>query len=638
MKNKLWKQAISIEGLEAGWHLTRTELRRGFIVDYLSSDAFGNALRPNLVELRRKLEAESFHPRPLIEIALPKGSLGTRPGSYIPIEDRVVLWSIIKVIAPIISESISENVYSCKLKDDVSDGLLFEDTKLSDILHYAYLKGSIIKKYIDPFEQWYEAWPEFESRSEEIIEQGYNFLSISDISAYFENISLPILRDMLLSSLRDEQKIVNHILKCLELWAVSTHEGFRPHRGIPQGSSISSFLGNLYLTGIDNIFLEFAGKHDIKYIRYMDDIRIFSNDVTVARNVIFTLEDAVRKFHLNLQSAKTLIVSEADQKGITNYIYDPRLEKLNKLSGRLDAAQNEADIKAVIDDCYGIAREPPSNHKTQRVLPIPNKLDTLTSRVSRRMMGLLVQAGDDKCGKYLFEYISKNIDFRFMHSFSNYIKINPKKSGFQSRIIDFIESDECFFPHQEAELIGVLRHFSRLTPETREYLASRLTTMNKEYFYIQMQLCRIAPRLYLDGKTIRGINKGLINTTSDEVFISKSFVLSSEHGLDIDEIISRYESVPNPKISLFGKHLRSIFANYSYAKRMASYIIDATQPNLINDYLGLLPYFLFSRDQQIVSHMLTELPGLALSHPCVEIREILIQMMDRAELHVQNLA
>ncbi|MFN7010910.1 MAG: reverse transcriptase domain-containing protein [Allorhizobium sp.] len=637
MTNNLWKEATSIAGLEAGWHLTRNELRRGFVVDYLGTDAFGNSLRQNLLELRRKLLSDEYHARPLISVSLPKGSLGTRPGSYISIEDRVVLWSILKVIAPRIAERVSSDVYSCRLKPDPQEGELFEENRITDILHVAYLKGEIIRKRIDPFEQWYESWPEFEAASNDIVEEGYDFLSVSDISAYFENISLPILRHQLFSLIPEEQKIVNHILNCLESWAVSTHEGFRPHRGIPQGSSICSFLGNIYLCGIDDIFRDFKRENDIKYIRYMDDIRIFSNDISVARNAIFTLEDSARKYHLNLQSAKTLILRESLQRGISNHIYDRRMDQLGTLAEALERSSGRAEVKKVIEDCYELAREIPSNPTYQKIMPLPGKLDSLTSRVSRRLAGILVRAGDDRCGNYLFECIRRNVDFRFMPLFVGYIKRNPRKYSFQNRILEFLNSDDSFFPHQEAELIGVIRYFSRLLPETKAYLRKRIVGMEKEYFYTQVQLCRIAPRVSLLEKSIDKIRARISSTTSDDVFCYKSFILSVARDPAYDEIIKIYEGAPNAKLAMYGRHLRRIHTDFFYSKRMIDYIVDVEQPYLINDYLGLLPYFLFSRQASIAGMSLNRLQAVGTAHPCVEIRECVNALMDRSELHLQNL-
>ncbi|MEH6692778.1 MAG: RNA-directed DNA polymerase [Pseudorhizobium pelagicum] len=637
MANTLWKDAISIPGLEAGWHLTRNELRRGFVVDYLGSDAFGNSLRPNLLELRRKLLSDAYHARPLISVSLPKGSLGTRPGSHISIEDRVVLWSILKVIAPIVSEKISNDVYSCRIKPDAGEGELFEETRIGEVLHVAYLKGQIIRQHIDPLEQWYEAWPEFEAESSKILEQGYDFLSVSDISAYFENISLPILRHQLFDFVPGEQKIVNHILNCLESWAVSTHEGFRPHRGIPQGSGVSSFLGNLYLSGIDDIFVQFRKDNDIKYIRYMDDIRIFSNNVSVARNVIFTLEDAVRKYHLNLQSAKTTILKEGQKNEIKNHIYDGRMDQLEALSNKLEKAESQRAVRHVIDECYELARSTPANPTCQKIMPLPGKLDSLTSRVSRRLMSVLVRAGDDRCGNYLFDCIRKNADFRFMTHFINYVKVNPKKNSFQSRIIEFLDSDESFFPHQEAELIGALRYFARLKPETKQYLRKRIDSMDRDYFYIQVQLCRVGPRVSLSEKAINRLRSNIPSTINDEAFCYKSFLLSASGNAKYDEIISIYERAPNTKLSMYGRHLRQIFTDHAYSKRMIEYISDVEQPSLINDYLGLLPYFMFSPDAKIVETTLTRLQPAGGAHPCIEIREHVNELMDRGELHLQNL-
>ncbi len=572
-----------------------------------------------------------------MSVSLPKGSLGTRPGSYIAIEDRVVLWSLIKVIAPVIAKKISDDVYSCRLKADPLDGELFEENRISEVLHVAYLKGEIIRKHIDPFEQWYEAWPEFESESTKILSEGFDYLSVSDISAYFENISLPILRHQLFSFVPGEQKITNLILSCLEGWAVSTHEGFRPHRGIPQGSSICSFLGNLYLSGIDDIFSKFRNKNNIRYIRYMDDIRIFSNDITVARNVIFTLEDAVRKYHLNLQSAKTVILSEHVGAGISNHIYDSRMDRLEDLANSLDAATDRSQVKKVIDDCYVLARSEPENTTCKKVMPAPNKLDALTSRVSRRLMTVLVRAGDDRCGDYLFDCIRRNLDFRFMASFINYIKLNPKRNRFQKKIIEFLESKESFFPHQEAELIGALRYFGRISPETGKYIVKRIKNIDKDYFYTQVQICRVAPRIDLPFGVVRSVAKNLSNTKSDEAYCYKSFVLSSALDADFDQIINMYERAPNAKLSMYGKHLRQMHSELPYARRMLDYIVDVEQPTLINDYLGVLPFFLFSPNSSIVEMALARMQLIGMSHPCIEIRERVNGLMDRSELHFQNL-
>ncbi|MBY3151935.1 hypothetical protein HFO56_06000 [Rhizobium laguerreae] len=637
MENGLWLEATSIQGLEAGWHLTRNELGKGFFYDYLAADAFGNSLNDNLVELRRRLNNETYQPKPLLEVAVPKGALGTRPGSFISIDDRVVLWSIIKKIAPIFDGYLSDDIYSYRLNKDDPDANIFKEGSINEIMHHAYLKGNIIRKYIDPFEAWYELWPEFEEVSKDIRDEGFGFLSVSDISAYFENISLPILRDMLLNKIPTEQKIVNHISSCLENWAVSTHDGFRPHRGIPQGTSISSFLGNIYLIGIDNIFKEFSNKYEIRYIRYMDDVRIFSKDINTARRIVFTLENAVRKFHLNLQSAKTIILSEENGGQISKYIYDSRMDMITKQVEDLSKIKSKEDLKKVVKNCYSIARLEPENDLCEKILPLPQKLDNLTSRASRRLMNLLVECGDRKCGTYLFDYIERNMDFRFTRIFHNYIRKNPKRDSYQHKILSFLNSDENIFSHQEAELIGVLRYFSTLNVDVRRYLSDRIEKDDDNYFYTKVQLCRIAPRLELKSTAIARLYRNIASTLSDEALCYKALVFSRLGFIELDPIIARYETFPNAKISLFGRHLRGMYSSYNYAKRIIDFVADAENPFKLNDYLGLLPYFLFSKEAKTSLYAVDQLSTIARQHPCVEIRMIVGDMLSRAELHALNM-
>lgn len=636
MENGLWSEAISIKGLEAGWHLTRNELGKGFFYDYLAADAFGNSLHDNLIELRRRLNNETYQPKPILDVAVPKGALGTRPGSFVSIDDRVILWSIVRKLAPIFDEYLSEDVYSYRLNKDDPDENVFKEGSINDVMHHAYLKGDVIRKYIDPFEAWYELWPEFEEASKEIRDAGFGFLSVSDISAYFENISLPILRDMLLKRIPDEHKIINHISTCLESWAVSTHDGFRPHRGIPQGTSISSFLGNIYLIGIDNIFKDFSKNYEIRYIRYMDDVRIFSKDINTARRIVFTLESAVRKFHLNLQSAKTVILSEEKGGQITKYIYDSRMDMINKEADNLSKIKSKADLSTIIENCYTIARLEPENDLCEKVLPIPQKLDNLTSRASRRLMNLLVECGDRKCGPYLFSYIERNMDFRFTKIFQNFIKKNPKRDSYQRKILSFLNSEENIFAHQEAELIGILRYFSNLDVEIKKYLMRRIDKDNDHYFYTKVQLCRIAPRLDLKPAVINKLSQNVASTLNDEALCYKSLIFSNRGLVELDPIIAKYETFPNAKISLFGRHLRGLYSSFPYAKRIVDFIADGENPFKLNDYLGLLPYFLFSKEAKTGLYAVDQLSTIVRQHPCVEIRTIIGDMLSRAELHAQN--
>jgi hypothetical protein len=182
----------------------------------------------------------------------------------------------------------------------------------SDAIALPFLKSSTIRRYLDPFSPWYGQWPKFDELSRAAFQHdGFRFMATSDIAAYFENIHLELLRDLQNDLLPNEQKIINLFMSAFAAWTYDTIHGKRYLRGIPQGSQISSFFGNIFLKTIDNAFVEFEQKREAKYFRYMDDIRIFTKDYATVRNAIILLDLQSRTLHLNLQTAKTRILMNA---------------------------------------------------------------------------------------------------------------------------------------------------------------------------------------------------------------------------------------------------------------------------------------------------------------------------------------
>ena len=66
-------------------------------------------------------------------------------------------------------------------------------------------------------------------------------------------------------------------------------------------------LAKVYLNPIDRAFADI----DIDYIRYVDDMRIFCREIPASKKALMFLTQALRRRGLNLQSAKTQIVSAA---------------------------------------------------------------------------------------------------------------------------------------------------------------------------------------------------------------------------------------------------------------------------------------------------------------------------------------
>ena len=228
---KLWKQLLTPETITRGWHLARDDVRQDFSEDLYSTDVFGQELSQVVQETINRLKTDSYQPRPLFRIEVPKGSLAFRPGAVVPIQDRVVVSAIILLMAAELDKKLPSTVFSWRLKDPIPKrGPIFRE---SDITQLPFLKRRTIREEVDPFEGWYRLWPDFDQKTRKVYrEEGYRFLATSDIAAYFENIQLPILRDSLLRHLPNEIQLVNLLCLFLEAWCDRTGSGRAHHRGI----------------------------------------------------------------------------------------------------------------------------------------------------------------------------------------------------------------------------------------------------------------------------------------------------------------------------------------------------------------------------------------------------------------------
>lgn len=232
----LYNKLISLPLLKRAWHLARSDSRGDFLLDPYRYEDFAFWLGDNLKITLDALERGDYHPKPLLKIDVPKSSLAVRPGSVLDIEDRIVLFAITCLIAPVLDKKLPETVYSFRLKEKFDKDELFKD---HEILEFAFLKKRTIAHRIPLFEPWYGQWPLFDLGAKFAFEQeGFRYLSVSDISAYFENINLDVLRDILLRYLPRQQRLINFLVNMLNYWVYRTPDGRIIGRGIPQGGPV----------------------------------------------------------------------------------------------------------------------------------------------------------------------------------------------------------------------------------------------------------------------------------------------------------------------------------------------------------------------------------------------------------------
>jgi hypothetical protein len=151
------------------------------------------------------------------------------------------------------------------------------------------------------FSNAYSGWSQFRAEQLSEIDDGVSHVVFTDLTGFYENIDLATLLSDL-RSLGCDIGVVQLLQTCLHRWAVI------PGRGIPQGLSASDVLAKVYLNPLDRAMID----EGIRYIRYVDDMRVFCSDFVDCKKALMFMTQVLRRRGLNLQTAKTEMVRRDD--------------------------------------------------------------------------------------------------------------------------------------------------------------------------------------------------------------------------------------------------------------------------------------------------------------------------------------
>lgn len=135
-----------------------------------------------------------------------------------------------------------------------------------------------------------------------------HFVCAIDIENFFDEIDHDIL-------LKEIKKIINDNV------AISLIESFMKceieydymlslkHKGLIQGNPISPLLSNIYLNSLD----EHLQKKEMKFVRFCDNIYIFSDDKTIAYQHLNHVKQILQsRYHLNINKRKSGVFKATD--------------------------------------------------------------------------------------------------------------------------------------------------------------------------------------------------------------------------------------------------------------------------------------------------------------------------------------
>jgi len=175
-------------------------------------------------------------------------------------------------------------------------------------------------------------YDKFRQYSKKFSESGkYKVKIITDISNFYDRLNLHKLENILREK-GCEKSIVDKINDILIRW--SNQQSF----GIPVGSDASRLLAEAMLVNADKEL----SSHRIKFIRYVDDYRIFCSSHERAYEAMQLLDRALRREGLFLNSGKTKLIDLTlghEEEGEIKSEFEPidteeKIEKTKIIKGR----------------------------------------------------------------------------------------------------------------------------------------------------------------------------------------------------------------------------------------------------------------------------------------------------------------
>ena len=229
-------------------------------------------------DLRSNLFAGTYTPTAATKFYYPKASGLQRVITVLSIDDQIVYQSL--------ANEIAEHLYPVVKRN------------YGNIVFGNLYAGKARKFFYKPWQKGYQG---FIKAARKAYADGLTYTASFDLTACFDSIDHRVLTHFL-KDLDLSADYCTFLTNCLGEWAKMPNIGNIPQgQGIPQGPQASGLLAECVLRHFDT---STPKSNVFRYIRYVDDIRLFSNSEQELRKRLVQLDTLSRSIGLFPQSSK----------------------------------------------------------------------------------------------------------------------------------------------------------------------------------------------------------------------------------------------------------------------------------------------------------------------------------------------
>lgn len=305
-------------------------------------------------------------------------------------------------------------------------------------------------------------WKEFNDKAYEICQTGeYSYVVVSDIADYFASIYLHNVETCLreATTITGQKEHANALIRLIKGMHIS-----QTHKGLPIGPQFSRPIAELIIHEVDKILIA----NNIKFIRYVDDIRIFCKSETEAyRNLSFLAQKYYDLRNLKLNESKTEILQIDDFKKKYLRVYEEQendriLEEFYNLCEKIGISLNPyEDID--IYDLDGDDREELEQLNIVELLSEEIGKDKVDLGLIKFLINNLARFDNTEVADIFLEESSIVKIFPVIHTFINYLSrvrsfSEAQKHHIGARVLDLF--DDSFITELQYNRAWLLHLFT----------------------------------------------------------------------------------------------------------------------------------------------------------------------------------